>query len=395
MPGALDQQQVATIAYALPFVLFSGLAGFLSDRYSKRMVIVVAKAAEIGIALLGMFGFLMYGVTGYQGLLFVLFLMGAHSAFFGPSKYGILPELVPNKDLPKANGIVLMTTFLAIIFGTVFAGMLGDWLVGADRALGDVASKLWIGSAVCIGIAITGYWTSHWIRPTPASHPDLKLQPSSWAVSMTTVKLLMRDRNLVMSVMATSVFWLVSGIAIQAVNSLGRNQLHLSLQATSIMTAVIGLGIACGSMLASKLNIASQRYVGRSLWCRWDLFDFGGHGDLVAIVELRNLATYARILRIFAHLDHAGNVRRLFVIPLQVFLQSRPPVNQRGRMIAAMNLSNYIAILLSGFVYGAFDLAITSMEWPRSYVFGFMSLLILPLVIWYRPNFSPVVQGSS
>ncbi len=155
LPGALDQQQVATIAYALPFVLFSGLAGFLSDRYSKRMVIVVAKAAEIGIALLGMFGFLMYGVTGYQGLLFVLFLMGAHSAFFGPSKYGILPELVPNKDLPKANGIVLMTTFLAIIFGTVFAGMLGDWLVGADRALGDVASKLWIGSAVCIGIAIT------------------------------------------------------------------------------------------------------------------------------------------------------------------------------------------------------------------------------------------------
>jgi acyl-[acyl-carrier-protein]-phospholipid O-acyltransferase/long-chain-fatty-acid--[acyl-carrier-protein] ligase len=129
VPGTLDQQQVATIVFALPFVLFSGIAGHLSDKYSKNRVIVLAKAAEIGIMGLGLIGFLMYGATGYRGLLAVLFLMGIHSAFFGPSKYGILPELFRNKDLPRANGIVLMTTFLAIIFGTVSAGFLGDLLV--------------------------------------------------------------------------------------------------------------------------------------------------------------------------------------------------------------------------------------------------------------------------
>jgi acyl-[acyl-carrier-protein]-phospholipid O-acyltransferase/long-chain-fatty-acid--[acyl-carrier-protein] ligase len=112
VPGTLDQQQVATIVFALPFVLFSGIAGHLSDKYSKNRVIVLAKAAEIGIMGLGL-----------------MFLMGIHSAFFGPSKYGILPELFRNKDLPRANGIVLMTTFLAIIFGTVSAGFLGDLLV--------------------------------------------------------------------------------------------------------------------------------------------------------------------------------------------------------------------------------------------------------------------------
>lgn len=84
-PGALDQQQIATIVFALPFVLFSGIAGYLSDRYSKRRVIVLAKTAEIGIMGLGMIGFLMYGLTGYGGLLIVLFLMGIHSAFFGPT----------------------------------------------------------------------------------------------------------------------------------------------------------------------------------------------------------------------------------------------------------------------------------------------------------------------
>ncbi len=212
---------------------------------------------------------------------------------------------------------------------------------------------------------------------------------------MTTVKLLMRDRNLVMSVMATSVFWLVSGIAIQAVNSLGRNQLHLSLQATSIMTAVIGLGIACGSMLASKLTSQVKDT---------SVVRYGVVGIFLTLAAMAiswpssSSETWQHMLGYYGSLPiliMLGMSAGLFVIPLQVFLQSRPPVNQRGRMIAAMNLSNYIAILLSGFVYGAFDLAITSMEWPRSYVFGFMSLLILPLVIWYRPNFSHVVQGSS
>src|SRR5215831_2130960 len=81
-----DEQGLATMLFSLPFVLFSGFAGYLSDRYSKRTMIVACKVAEIGIMLLGMIGFLAYGTTGYRGLLAVLFLMGTHSAFFGPGK---------------------------------------------------------------------------------------------------------------------------------------------------------------------------------------------------------------------------------------------------------------------------------------------------------------------
>src|SRR5205823_13551485 len=96
-----DQQGLATMIFSLPFVLFSGFAGWLSDRYSKRTVIVACKVAEIGIMLLGVLGFLSYARTGYAGLLLVLWCMGMHSAFFGPGKYGILPELFPEKDLPR------------------------------------------------------------------------------------------------------------------------------------------------------------------------------------------------------------------------------------------------------------------------------------------------------
>jgi len=93
-----DQQGLATIVFSLPFVLFSGYAGFLADRYSKQPIIVLAKVTEIAVMLLGLLAFVYYSVAGYSGLLVVLFLMGAQSAFFGPPKYGILPEMLRMQD---------------------------------------------------------------------------------------------------------------------------------------------------------------------------------------------------------------------------------------------------------------------------------------------------------
>ena len=43
--------------------------------------------------------------------------MGIHSAIFGPSKYGLLPELVPTEKLSWGNGILELGTFMAIILG--------------------------------------------------------------------------------------------------------------------------------------------------------------------------------------------------------------------------------------------------------------------------------------
>ncbi len=83
-----------------------------------------------------------------------------------------------------------------------------------------------------------------------------------------------------------------------------------------------------------------------------------------------------------------GGAAGLFAIPLQEFLQSRPPENQKGRMIAAMNLANYVAILLSRVTYGLLDSIVTTLNWPRSSIFGFMSLFILPLLLWYKPSFA-------
>ena len=77
-----DRQSTAMTVFAIPFLLFSGFAGYVADRVSKRTIVVVAKMAEVVIMLLGFIGFWWYESVGFSGMMIVLFLMGTHSAFF-------------------------------------------------------------------------------------------------------------------------------------------------------------------------------------------------------------------------------------------------------------------------------------------------------------------------
>ena len=169
-----DTQGWATTVFSLPFVLLSGLAGYLSDRHSKSRIIVYCKLAEIAITLLAVFAFLSYAKLGDVGTWSVLVLMGVHSTFFGPGKYGILPELYRKEELPRANGLILMSTFLAIILGVVTAGLLKDLLVIENPDGTADYRNLWIGSLVCTGIAVVGSITSMMIRYTPPAQPTAK-----------------------------------------------------------------------------------------------------------------------------------------------------------------------------------------------------------------------------
>ncbi len=385
-----DRQAIATIVFAVPFILFSGYAGYLSDRLSKRRIIVLAKVAEVLVMALGLFAFLNFQTLGTTGLLVVLFLMATQSAFFGPGKYGILPEMLPNSQLPRANGMMVMTTFLAIIFGTAVAGLLGKSLIDDGGAPELRAVGLWRGSLICVGIAILGTLTAVMIRRLPPAEPGLKLRFDSLVVPLETRRLLWSDRPLAWALLASCVFWLVSGIAIQAVNSLGLVQLGMDKFWTSVMTAVIGLGIAAGAVVAGRLSRGKIdfRIARTGLWGLVVLL------GLLAITRPGgvHLLGFGGSLLVLILLGMSAG---FFAIPVQVFIQERPPKAQKGRMIAAMNLFNFIAILLAGVLYEVFDRIIGLQGWPRSANFAMMALIVLPLAIFYRPRNEPPVGGDS
>lgn len=372
--GGEDVQGWATFVFSLPFVLFSGFAGYLSDRYSKTPIIVLCKVAEIVVMLLGLAAFYFYDTFGMAGTWVVLFLMGTQSSFFGPPKYGVLPELFRLADLPRANGLILMTTFLAIIFGTVFAGGLKDMLAGPE---GD-PSSLWLGLLVCVGIAIAGTLTSLLVRKSAPAEPHLSLTTDCWTISHDMRALLKRDRALLAALLVSSVFWLVSGIAVPTVNRLGLGLLEVDATSTSLLTASIGFGIMGGALVASWLcrRGLGDQCVSIGLWgILGSLLSLGlwtGQGHL--------LGFYGSIIALIT----MGIFAAIFAIPIQVFLQSRPPGDLKGRMIATMNQANFVGILISGPIYQLFEAIAGALGWPICSVFLMMALLVLPLASLYR-----------
>lgn len=374
-----DLQGVATIVFGIPFVIFGGLAGYVADRINKRSIIITSKFAEIVAMGLGMIAFLSAPWTGFYGLWVVLFLMGLQSTFFGPGKYGILPETLHRDQLPRANGLVLMTTFIAIIIGTAVAGPLKDWAAPGGMPKLEAARELWIGSFVCIGIAIVGTVSAFWVMRVPAADPTQKLQWQNLAVPTPVARLLWRDRPLLMALLASCVFWLIAGLTIQAVNSLGKTQLGLSATKTSLMVSLISVGIAFGGVAAGWLcRKKSDSLVihigtwGVVVFCSLLAVTLPGRGHLLGFAG--SIPTLMLL----------GASAAFFAIPIQVFLQDRPPESLKGRMIAVMNQANFFAIVLSGALYMALDAIIRSADWPRSAVFAAMAVLFLPVALFFR-----------
>ena len=368
---AADHQSIAMLVFALPFLLFSGPAGFLSDKFSKRTIVILSKVAEIVAMALGVVAFYYYDSLGVSGLFAVLFLMGLQSAFFAPAKYGILPEMLHEHDLPKANGIFLMTTFLAIIFGTVAAG----WI------LDNFTTTLWMGSGFCVLVAILGTGTSFLIRKVPASTPDSKFSKSTFAIPKKTIQLFRSDFSLLSALLASCAFWLCAGIVQQAVNSLGKVQLLLTDGNTSILNGSIGAGIAIGCMVAGLLSRGKIEF---------RLVRIGSWGIIVCLVLMALPGSQqGHLLGFYGSLPVLtllGLFTGFFSVPIQVYLQAKAPDDQKGQVIAEMSRANWVAIFMSGLLYFVFDKILRFAEMDRCWLFAFTAVLMLPVALIYHPK---------
>src|SRR5205814_4200900 len=161
--GGRDLALVGAVFIA-PFLLFSGYAGQLADVYSKRTVLVVTKSMEIVATMLGLLAFL----SGRLEITYVvLFLIALQATFFSPAKYGILPEMLPDRDLSRANGVLEMGTFVAIVVGVACGSFMFDaW-----------KDRLWLIGVVVVGVALVGTALSFRLPRVPAPAPPRQIRP--------------------------------------------------------------------------------------------------------------------------------------------------------------------------------------------------------------------------
>lgn len=326
---ALDLERIS-LAFIVPALIFSGMAGWLADSFSKRRVLIATKAFEIGIMGLA-WAALRAGDLRLQ--LGVLFLLATQFSFFGPAKYGIVPELVADEDLSRANGLLEMSTFAAILLGSTLAGPL---FVAYKQRLDVIA-------LILVAIAVLGSLSSLWIGVVRQPQARVPFRPALfWSEILAGTRALRAVRSLWISNLGIAFFWFQGALFQLAVVLLGKQTLHLDETGVAGLGMALALGIGVGSLLAGYWS-------GDQVELR--LVPLGALGMGSASLALGLLGGQHPAV-VGSLLFGVGFSAGLFVVPLNALLQQRAAVEAKGRLQAVGNFYSTLGIIAAALALG-------------------------------------------
>jgi len=313
--------------FALPYILFSLAGGFLADRYSKRSVTIGTKFFEIGVMVFALTS-LALGNLALESI--AVFLISTQGALFGPSKYGLLPELLPERELSWGNGVIELGTFLAAITATMAAGFFADTFRGR---------QIWSG-VILLSFTVFGLATSLGISRVPAADPARRLQGKSFSDLGRQLRLIAKDRLLSWSVVGNTYLWFLAALLQFVIVIYGHDVLRVNETQISYLQAAVGIGIGIGSLAAGYLSGGKIEY---------GLIPLGAIGMTVFgfLVSQHGLGIWPVRL----DLGFLGFFGGFYAVPLNALIQHRPPPEQKGGVIAMANLLSFIGVFLAAGVY--------------------------------------------
>ncbi len=348
----IDSRVVVTASagiFILPFFLFSAIAGQMADRFEKSRLIFFVKLFEIvvmGSAAVAFF------VGDVWLLLAILFLMGTQSAFFGPLKYGILPDHLAEDELVGGNALVETGTFLAILLGTMFGGV----LINGENGLHLVSASL-------VTIAAVGAGASLFIPKAGPAAPDLKLNPNIIGETWSILRHAKGNVPVFRSIIGISWFWAVGAVFLAQFPSLGKDLLGGDESVVNLFLLAFSVGIGVGSLLCNRWlkGEVSARYVpfgalGMALFglvLHYLVRDLPPADAAAARVGIEGFLASATNLWILGTLVMIAVCGGLFIVPLYAIMQARSAEAHRARNIAANNIMNAAFMVVAAGVSAA------------------------------------------
>lgn len=335
---------LCALLFILPFFLFSALAGQFGEKFAKDALIRLIKLGEIVIMAVGAVGFLFDHLSL---MLLALFAMGTHSALFGPVKYSILPQALHEDELVGGNGLVEMGTFLAILAGTIGAGI----MMSSSHYAPVVSTAI-------IAIAVLGYLASRGIPRAAAASPEMRLNWNIFSQSWATLKLGLGQMPAVSrSIVGNSWFWFVGAIYLTQIPAYAKEWMHGDETVVTLILTVFSVGIAVGSMLCEKLS-GRKIEIGLVPFGSFGLTVFGlllwwhsggipdsavGHGWL-------EILGFGHAWLVLLDILGLGVFGGFYIVPLYALIQSCTAENERARVIAANNILNALFMVVSAIV---------------------------------------------
>ena len=328
---------IAQGLFILPFFLFSALSGQLADDHDKSRLIRIIKLAEIGIMIVGGAGIML---ASKFLMLAAVFAMGVHSTFFGPIKYAILPQHLGKDEVLGGTGLVEAGTYLAILGGTILAGVL--------------VSSPEVAAATTVGIAVLGFLTGRQVPPAP---PAAERIPFNWHILRASIALVsgtMHIRRLFLAILAISFFWTIGAVLIIIFPPLVKNVLGANEQVASLFIGIFSVGIAIGSVLINRLlkSQVSARFAPASvvamgvfvLLLHFVALAWGKRGP--DLTTLGNFIFDPMAGLMIVALLGVSITGGMFVVPLYAFLTTTVPKTETARTVAANNIVNSGAMVI-------------------------------------------------
>src|SRR5271165_262962 len=348
--------------FALPFILFSMTGGYFADKFSKRTVTIWTKVFEIGVMLFAIAGFAMQNLPMSMA---AVFLASTQGALFGPSKYGLLPEILPEKRLSWGNGVIELGTFLAAITGTVVGAKLSEVFAGREYYSGFFF-------LICSAIGLA---TSFGISKVPAADPAKKFRVNLLGDLWSQGKLIGQDRVLWLAVLGNTYFFFLGALLQFDIVFYARDVLHVTATHGSFLQAAIAIGIGLGSVAAGYLSGGKIEY---------GLIPLGAIGiTLFGFLLALHGLDFSTVLAFLAALGFSGG---FFIVPISALIQHRPEEQHRGGVLAAANLFSFIGFFAASAAY--YLLKHHLQIGPAGIFFwcSFLTLAALAYVLWLLPD---------
>jgi len=341
----MNAQIMVTVAagvFILPFFLFSATAGQLADKFDKAKLIRWIKLVEILLMAAAAAGFFMGSVPF---LMVVLFLMGSQSAFFGPLKFGILPDQLNADELISGNALIEAGTFLAILVGTIIGGLL-------ILAAGGIPMV----SILVVVVAASGWLASLFVPSTQPAVPNLEVRVNFLRETWNIIKYTAANRSLFLCILGISWFWLIGSTFLAQFPTLCKDVIGANEEVVTLFLSLFSVGIALGSLMCNRLlkgevhaTYVPLGAIGMTLFMA-DLFFATRNAGMATTAELigvRDFLGYFTGWRIAFDLTMLAIAGGIFIVPLNAILQHRSEADRRARNIASNNVMNSLFMVVS------------------------------------------------
>jgi acyl-[acyl-carrier-protein]-phospholipid O-acyltransferase/long-chain-fatty-acid--[acyl-carrier-protein] ligase len=358
--------------FMLPFFLCSATAGQLADAMDKAWLIRLIKLVEIPVMVAAAAGVLAGSTTL---LLALLFAMGIQAAFFGPLKYAILPDHLARDELLLGNALIEAGTFLAILLGTI-AGVLIATRHGATAV-----------AALIAVVALTAWIVSLAIGCTGAAAPDSAACWNLVAATARVVRQAAGDPVPWRSMLGISWFWLAGALYLSQFPSYVRFTLGGEEAVVTLFLTVFSVGIAVGSLLCNRLlggKISAKTVPWGALGIGLFSIDLwhaspapATAGPLAGLCLFLGDPTHWHILFDLFGIAVSGGV---FVVPLYALLQAASARSRRAQAIAANNVINAAAMVVSS--VATMGLIAAGLSVPALFLLTGSATLAVALLLW-------------